>query len=418
MKFLEVAVAAPLDHTLTYLPPPEPSTKLVPGLRLLVPLSGRQITGYLLGTQPASHPSLASDRLRAVVDILDDSPLFPAEMVPFFRWIANYYHYPIGRVITSALPAGLTVKSGRRGVLTDEGRIAITRLYTSHHAAGQPWVAELLEKGFLSLAVIRRLWRTADRQLLHEWQKNGWLEMVQSVSGSRVKARTEMFAVPARFYDSFDAGHDTVADLKPSERKTLAILKELVRGESLSSSCGVPRKELTRIYRGAGRALKGLAAKEIITLAERPVYRDPFGQSTPYIAEPEKLTVEQETALNRLLPCIAQKEFVPFLLHGVTGSGKTEVYLQAAAAAISASRSVLVLVPEIALATQLEAYFLSRFGDQVALLHSGLTGGEFYDQWLRIMRGDAKVVIGARSAVFAPLADPGLIVVDEEHDSS
>jgi primosomal protein N' (replication factor Y) len=419
MKFLEVAVAAPLDHTLTYLPPPAPSIKLVPGLRLLVPLSGRQVTGYLLGTQPPSHPSLAAGRLRAVVDILDDSPLFPAELVPFFRWIANYYHYPIGRVITSALPAGLTVKSGRRGVLTDAGRKAITGLYnTSHHAADQPWVAELLAKGFLSPAMIRRLSCTADRQLLNEWQKNGWLEMVQSVPKSRVKTRAEMFVEPARLYESFATGHDIVADLKPSERKTLEILKELIRGEPSLPPTSIPRKELTRLYPGAGMALRGLAAKEIITLAERPVYRDPFGQNTPFMAEPEKLTVEQETTLNRLLPSIAQKKFAPFLLHGVTGSGKTEVYLQAAAAALRSSRSVLILVPEIALATQLEAYFLSRFGDQVALLHSGLTGGEFYDQWLRIMRGDAKVVIGARSAVFAPLADPGLIVVDEEHDSS
>ncbi len=418
MKFLEVAVAAPLDHTLTYLPPPDHSTRLVPGLRLLVPLGGRQLTGYLLGEQPSSHPSVAAGRLRAVIDVLDEAPLFPAEMVPFFRWIANYYHYPIGKVISSALPAGLNVKSRRRGVLTDAGRLAITRFHQAHRADDRPWVAELLEKGVLSPAALRRLMRTADRQLLHEWHKNGWLEMVQSVSGSRVKTKTEMFVVPGSLYNSYATDHDAAGELKPSEYKTIGILQELI-GDALSlPSRGVSRKELTGLYRGAGRALHGLAAKEIVHIVERPVYRDPFGQSTPYMAEPDTLTDEQKIALNRIQPRIAQKTFTPFLLHGITGSGKTEVYLQAAAAALDVSRSVLILVPEIALATQLEAYFLSRFGDRVALLHSGLTGGEFYDQWLRIMRGEAKVVIGARSAVFAPLSDPGLIVVDEEHDSS
>jgi primosomal protein N' (replication factor Y) len=418
MKFLEVAVAAPLDHTLTYLPPSESSTKPVPGLRLLVPLSGRLVTGYLLGIHPEPHPSLAAGRLRAAVDILDDEPLFPAEMVPLFRWLANYYHYPIGQVIASALPAGLTVKSGRRGVLTEEGRKAISRLSASHEDAAHPWVAELMQKGFLSPAAMRRLFRTADRHLLHEWQKKGWLEMVQSIPKSRVNTRTEVYVVIDPNYNSSIAEHGADVDLKPSERKTLDLLLEMAGEDPALVSSGVPRKELTRRYRGAGRALKGLAAKDIIALAERPVYRDPFGQDTPYMAEPDTLTDEQKTALNRILPRITQKKFTPFLLHGVTGSGKTEVYLQAAAAALNASRSVLILVPEIALATQLEAYFLSRFGDRVALLHSGLTGGEFYDQWRRIMRGDAMIVIGARSAVFAPLADPGLIVVDEEHDSS
>jgi primosomal protein N' (replication factor Y) len=119
-----------------------------------------------------------------------------------------------------------------------------------------------------------------------------------------------------------------------------------------------------------------------------------------------------------LQPAIAAGNFSPFLLHGITGSGKTEIYLQAARQTLATGRGVLVMVPEIALTTQLEAHFISRFGEQVALLHSGLSQGERFDQWQRIVNNEARIVIGARSAIFAPLADPGLIIVDEEHDGA
>jgi len=418
MNYLEVAVAAPINHTLTYLPPPDSTTNLVPGLRLLVPLGGRMVTGYLLAAQPIAGSGIALDRLRTVAAILDETPFFPGELVPFFRWIADYYHYPIGQVVTCALPGGLTVKSGRRAVLTEAGRTPLMRLQQSDTNGGRPWLANLLAKGFLSPSALRRLWGSRDRLLINEWQSKGWLELRQSVPGSRVNTKTEVFVVPIDASFPQAVNPDFSVDLKPSERKTLDILVGLIGDEIPSAGVVVARRELTRLYPGAGRALAGLAAKKIIKLEKRPVYRDPFGQSMPYQAAPEKLTNEQTAALNRLLPCIAKKKYAPFLLHGVTGSGKTEVYLQTAAAAIRAGRSVLVLVPEIALATQLEVYFLSRFGGRVALLHSGLTPGEFYDQWVRIMNQEATVVIGARSAVFAPLHDPGLIVVDEEHDTA
>jgi primosomal protein N' (replication factor Y) len=418
MKYLEVAVAAPIDHSLTYLPLPDSTTNLVPGLRLLVPLGGRLATGYLLATQPLAGAGIARDRLRTIAAILDETPLFPGELVPFFRWIADYYHYPIGQVVACALPGGLTVKSGRRAALTEAGRHEIAELQKADADGDRPWLAHLLATGFLSAAVVRQLWQTNDRRLLNAWQSKGWLEVRQSVPGSRVKTKTELFVVPADSLFLQAGGQDSSADLKPSERKTLDVLAGLLGDARFSACDAVARRELTRIYPGAGRALTGLAVKKIINLVEKPVYRDPFGQRMPYRAAPEKLTAEQTAALNRLLPCIAEKKYVSFLLHGITGSGKTEVYLQAAAATIRDGRSVLVLVPEIALATQLEGYFFSRFGGRVALLHSGLTPGELYDQWQRIMHGEATVVIGARSAVFAPLQNIGLIVVDEEHDTA
>jgi len=185
-----------------------------------------------------------------------------------------------------------------------------------------------------------------------------------------------------------------------------------------SGGKGVALRELRGRYSGAAKALAELEKKGLVVAARERIYRTPFGEQFRYYPRPETLSAEQKYVLDTILPAIEQRRFSPFLLHGVTGCGKTEVYLQAAEKTLAEGRDVLILVPEIALATQLEAHLLSRFGEQVVLLHSGLSGAQKFDQFSLALSGKARIVIGARSAIFAPLKDPGLIVVDEEHDAS
>ena len=400
--YLEVAVAAPLPHTLTYAPPPT-EEELRPGQRLLVPLAGRLVTGYLL----AFTKEKPETGLRAASEILDPEPVFPAGMIPFFRWAARYYHHPIGEVIKTALPGGLTSQSGRQLLLTEKGWQHFTEQEPQAGEA-RPWLAELLRKKQLGPATMRKLWRGRERRLIEQWARQGLVTVEEMIAGESVGQKTDtcIFLSPE--------GKFAEADLKPSERKTLALIANM----QAPPGQGIPRRELARLYSGVRKALQSLAGKGILLLREQPVYRDPFGETPPFFPKPAKLTTEQEEALARLAPAITAKRYSPFLLHGVTGSGKTEVYLRAAELTLAQGRSVLVLVPEIALATQLEGHFLSRFGEKVALLHSGLSKGERFDQWQRTLSGEAQVVIGARSAVFAPLADPGLIIVDEEHDGA
>jgi primosomal protein N' (replication factor Y) len=212
-----------------------------------------------------------------------------------------------------------------------------------------------------------------------------------------------------------------------SHIKTIYFLHLLAGAEAQQP---VPAREMNKIYKGTAKAMPFLLEQGILRRVEQRVFRNPYGEKLSWFPRPEALSQEQEEALAELIPAIGKKEFATFLLHGVTGCGKTEVYLQAAEATLVSGRDVLVLVPEIALATQLEAHFVSRFGERVLLLHSGLSAGERFDQWSLAFRGrpagsgrggqdmaGPQIVIGARSAVFAPLQDPGLIVVDEEHDS-
>ncbi|MBU4262384.1 MAG: primosomal protein N' [Proteobacteria bacterium] len=408
MIHLEVAVAAPVTETLTYGFPAAEASRLQPGMRLLVPLGRRQATGYLLTIRPAADTSF---RIKPVTDVLDSKPLFPAGMIPFFHWIAAYYRYPLGEVIKIALPGGLTQQSERHISLTEAGKEVLADFLAAHGPDAPPWLAELTDRESLSPARVRLIWSSRKwRKLLETWQNEGAVTISEAVSAARTKAKTEICVGLIN-----EAPPLVDMRLKTSEKKAMALLLELLANRLPPV---VPVKELNHTYSGAGKALKSLAAKGLVFFQEQQVIRDPFGEEPTYFPEPPQLSSDQEKVLAELLPAIDRKSFAPFLLFGVTGSGKTEIYLQAARRALAANRSVLVLVPEIALASQLEAHFYSRFGKTVALLHSGLSQGERYDQWHQIMGGEAKIVIGARSAIFAPLNDPGLIIVDEEHDSA
>ncbi|KAB0672279.1 primosomal protein N' [Oryzomonas sagensis] len=180
----------------------------------------------------------------------------------------------------------------------------------------------------------------------------------------------------------------------------------------------IPAAELRRRFGTCSPQLKRLAELGLVTGETREVYRNPFGDDAVKRDTPRVLSRHQQAALDALCAALDRHAFAPFLLHGVTGSGKTEVYLQAIAQALGQDKNALVLVPEISLTPQLVQRFRARFGHGIAILHSGLSDGERYDEWRRIRRGQARIVIGARSAIFAPLAGIGIIIVDEEHEAS
>jgi primosomal protein N' (replication factor Y) (superfamily II helicase) len=211
----------------------------------------------------------------------------------------------------------------------------------------------------------------------------------------------------------------TAAALDPAALPTLGAKQREAVAVLRGSADGVPAPQLAA--RGIPAAtLTRLTRLGLVTIRHERVDRDPFEHAVSALppAAPREATSEQQRALAQLLPLAAAHAFRVALVHGVTGSGKTEVYLRLAEAVRAAGRGVLVLVPEIALTPQVAALFRARFGAAVAIQHSGLSDGERHDQWHRIRRGDVAVVIGTRSAVFAPLRTPGLIIVDEEHDTS
>lgn len=426
--WLKVAIAAPVSEPLSYTFPsgyeihsPEEADTFI-GRRVLVNLSGRKITGYVVGSEPAYAANFA---VKAATSFQDEIPLFHANMVPFFQWVANYYCIPLGMAIKAALPAGLVSKSEKRLELLDEKAfIDVTAGYGE-----KEWLQELRAKHILSGALTQKVMKEpADRTLVKKLEGQNVVKISQYLVADKVKEKTEtcygfgkeLAQVNGPLSSEETPGSDWIRpalakSLKVIEKKTLSQIRHYTAENKTDSIAG---KDLFKIYSGARKAVPLLVEKGLVVKSEQRIFRDPFGGQYIQRAIPENLTAEQQKAYAALTDAMDSNSFTPFLLHGVTASGKTEVYLRSAAHALAQGKDVLVLVPEIALATQLESHFIARFKDQVVLQHSGLTPGQKYDQWFNALCGKAKIVIGARSAVFAPLADIGLIIVDEEHDGA
>ena len=430
MHCYEIAVVAPLPYTLTYGPPVDHEGRPSIGLRVLVPLGSRLVTGYVLGfvDPPENPPGKRKITIKPIVDLLDREPLFPASMVPLYRWIADYYHYPIGEVIRTALPGGITAGSSRVLRLSKKGRQEQSILAGDPKYGNCAWMRELLTTGKLKEAETAKLWRKlALQRRLKKWEEAGLVVIEQVLARERNRQKMEKVISLVPELDAMlkECGCTTAQELSafladrldPSPGKAEQTL--LTRFFDLYLQSGsrlVSRRDLNRVYTNAGRILKRPLCRKIFIEEERRLYRDPFGERPLPMQRPANLTHEQQQALSRLAPAVEAGNFARFLLFGVTGCGKTEVYLQATKKALELKKKVLVLVPEIALSSQLEAHFYSRFGDTLAVLHSGLSAGQRLDEWQRILKGEVRVVIGARSAVFAPLDDIGLIIVDEEHE--
>ena len=395
LHLLDVAIPLPVHQAFTYRVPVEFHDAVDVGKRVLVPFGRRRLTGYVVGVADQAPKTAV---VKNILDVLDDKPLFPAAMVPLFNWVAKYYLYPLGEVIQTALPSGLTVAelclyrlsdAGRRRMTEDKLEDDVTRrMFDIMDGSGTKFATlSKKSKGVLS------------RAKLNAWVAKGWVEQHSVLNRDRTKRKTQRFVRAA--------AADPAARISKQRKIILDALK--IQG-------ALSVQELKTLIPTAPNLVRAMAKDHQVVLEERVVYRDPLG--APIAPdEPPDLTSEQSAAMKIMGPALG-KGFQTFLLSGVTGSGKTEVYLHLGAQALRQQMAVLVLVPEIALISQLERAFRARFGDRIALLHSGLSKGERYDQWRRIAQGEIRIAIGARSAIFAPFDRLGLIIVDEEHDDS
>ncbi|MCF8075474.1 MAG: primosomal protein N' [Desulfotignum sp.] len=394
--FMDVAVTLPMPHSFVYAVPDYLSDTCRPGMRVLVPFGKRRVTGYILKGRKDSGDYTA----KKILDVLDDHPLFPENEIPFFRWVADYYMHPLGETIKTALPTGLDRRDVAHIRTTKQGRTALK------NPALSPAESRILTLADTRQGISRKqLFNTMDspslRSLLKKMQDSGWLSVTAVLKKEAASARLEKFIAPG------EKPPDPDKKLSLKRQQILSIVAEKKEISLTALRSQVPT---------APRLIKLLAQDGRVTIFQRRVCRDPFGDPVEPDTPPE-LTSEQADAVNTVRNHLDQG-FVPYLLAGVTGSGKTEVYLRLAADAVARGKSAIVLVPEIALISQTERRFRARFGEQIAVIHSMLSQGERLDQWHHIATGKVSIVIGARSAIFAPFDNIGIIIVDEEHDGS
>ena len=403
MRPVQVAVPVPGLAALTYSLPegmPDPAV----GARVLVPLGNRTLTGVVVGVAPAA-PRLASPAsdVKPLLDVLDEEPFLPPEIVTLGQWVADYYACGVGEAIATAMPPRAWVESARHARITDRGE---ARLLTERGLRRD--VLELLAGGHVtSVDALAKKSRGAHTALA-TLERDGLIALTRPLKGAADASRLVRFAVLTA------QGHDDLGDGGPRlgrrQQEALALLRGAPAGISLADFAAG----------GIGsESIGGLVRLGLASIEKRRVERDPFGAIHTHLKPSvEELTGEQQEALARLRTLAEARAFGAVLVHGVTGSGKTELYLRLARDVRDNGRGVLLMVPEIALTPAAAAIFRATFGDRVAIQHSALSEGERYDQWRRIRRGDVDVVVGTRSSIFAPLGNVGLIVVDEEHDGS
>ena len=396
---------AALRNTLTYLVPDSMSVQ--PGQRVQVPLATRKATGIVLRSGSALPPGIQA---RPVLRVLDDEPVLGPELLDLGLWIADYYVAPIGEVFRAMLPLRSATRRARTVRLSAKGQQRLQEINEAKEKSAAPesdLLNYLATRGSASVQVLRQKFSETFLQAL----KEKWLT-VEDVERERTQRQVyavrvagpvpekplRLSPVAKRILEALGA-EGTAADhrdLLQTARANLAALKRL-------SASGLIEMELTKAER-----------RSALQTQEAPAPGDEWAQADSSLV----LTSAQSTVLDDLTKQLESGQFQTVLLHGVTGSGKTEVYLRLIARCLKIGRTALALVPEIALTPSVQAQFLARFGAKVALLHSALSENERHEEWWRIRHGEAQVVLGTRSAIFAPLSNLGLVIIDEEHDTS
>ncbi len=391
--YCEAALPVPLDKTFTYAVPPGLRDRLRTGSRVVVPFGKRSLTGVVLETR-AEKPQIA---VRPVKKVLDEVPALSAELIALGRWVAGYYCAPIGEVLKSMLPLQGQTRSKKVVSLTSDGQRALEETMAP---AGVGWeVLSSLRKGSLTLEHLLRKHRGSGEPI-RRLRQHG-LVAVETVAQNRDPTMARGVVL-------------WVEKLDPSAAPATPTVGERWLLDYLSRNPGPHDvRALAVERRDAVPTARRLAKAGAVRLQAKPLQRHSQVQTARF-----ELNESQQAALNAVRKAIRDVRFETFLLHGVTGSGKTEVYLRAIEEALALGRSALFMVPEIALTPALASHFFGRFGDRTAVLHSALTPRQRSDQWSRVRFGHARVVLGTRSAVFAPLSNLGLVIVDEEHDGS
>lgn len=418
--FVEVAIPLNVHQTFTYRVPEGLTGQVRRGCRVVVPFGRQMLTGYVVELEEGSgsggegESGQESGELKEIEELLETEPPVTEEMLALTKWIADYYYSPWGEVIKSGLPAGINIEAETTVVLTEAGRAAWTATGERLAARSTKWmvVGRILDGTETLLKDLAKEYgKPKIAAVVRELERAGYVRVGRRRVEAAVRTRRQQ-AVRLLQVAGEVGGKERL--LSEAQERLLERLRGLAEPPALAELL-----EAAEVSPSVVRTLEKRGYLEVFT---REVRRDPLAHLPEGgLKEPAgmlNLTMEQQSALTEIAATIGQKKYAAFLLHGVTGSGKTEIYIRAMRETLDQGQSALMLVPEISLTPMFARRLRDHFGAEVAILHSSLSEGERLDEWNRLRRGEARICIGARSAVFAPLVNLGLIVVDEEHESS
>ena len=405
--FCQVVFPLPFRKAFTYSIPDELADSVKVGVRVVAPFGKRVLTGFVIAISKTAD---IKEKIKPIRDVLDEKPIFDKTALKFYEWVSEYYLSSLGEALKNSVPYGTEIESKRR-VVSDkdfcEKLLNQERKKTSLRAK---LLLVFSQKEVHSISALQKEVKNKNiYSLLRSFEKIGALTLLDETTVAKVKAKKVKFVSLEK---SIDEIYELLPEIEKKSPKQVVLLLEL-----LSVKEPIALSELLRKTKSAASTINSLEKKGLVKIFDKEierVYTETYKEESKQLV----LTEPQQEIVNRINVTIEKNILETFLLHGVTGSGKTQVYIELAKNVIEKGKSVIILVPEISLTPQITSRFYNYFGDRTAVLHSRMSLGERYDSWRRIVAGKSKVVIGPRSALFAPLQNIGLIVVDEEHDQS
>lgn len=390
-----VDVAAyPIDRPFDYVVPEKFQDLIESGSRVKVPFGNRQVLGFV--TALKSDTDVPAEKQKPIGELLDIEPILTQEMLEMTKWLKRHtLCYEID-ALQVMLPSALRAKYEK-----------IVRIVDHHAELPQSVQALFQQKDQVELKVDEPKELLA---LIKKLVKEDILALETSVKQKTAVKKVRMIHIESDM-ERLNLIYDSISNQAKKQKDVVKWMMDHA-GERIVSADLLKRLSTTNAV------LQAVLEKGAASMQMEEIYRDPYADRTIDVTTKLALTNEQHLALSEIIHSYDEQDARTFLLHGITGSGKTEVYLQAIERSLMDDKEAIVLVPEISLTPQMTNRFKERFGSLVAVLHSGLSTGEKYDEWRKIKRGEVKVVVGARSAIFAPFQNVGIIILDEEHEGT
>lgn len=390
--YAQVVFPLPFRNAFTYSISKDFEDTVQVGARVVVPFGKRVLTGFVVGISEATDV----EGVKPIRDVLDEKPIFDAQSLKFYEWVAEYYLSSVGEALRNSVPYGSDVESKRK-VVSDCG-----------------YCAELLEKEKKKTSIRARLLEEFSKKenhrvstiqkdikkkniyaALRSLEKEGAITILNEIEDAKVRVKKVKYVRLAKTTDEI---YEFIPEIESSSPKQVVILLELLSNKT----GGLQLSELLKKTKTHQASVTSLENKNLVEVFDKEIDRV-YSETYSEIHQDLVLTGRQKEIITEVAEKINDSSFVPYLLYGVTGSGKTQIYIELAKQALQKNKSILILVPEISLTPQILSRFINNLGETVAVIHSRLSIGERYDTWRGIISGKYKVAIGPRSALFAPL---------------
>ncbi len=406
--FAQVVFPLPFRNSFTYSVSSELSELVQIGVRVVVPFGKRTLTGFVISTSESTE---IKEKIKPVRDVLDDEPIFDKFSLRFYEWLSEYYICSLGEALRNSVPYGLDVESKRKIIADLDFCFELYGKEKNKKSIRAKILDILSQKEVIKISQLQKLLKKKSiYSILKSLEKIGAISILTEIEDAKVSVKKLKFVKLSKKIDDI---YEYMPEIESKSPKQVVLLLELLAADNEP----IQMNQLLKKTNTNASSLKSLFKKDLVDIFEQEVERR-------YVETYEEkkvdltLTKLQEEIIRKVSERVGKKHFTTHLLHGITGSGKTQIYIDIVNKALEVGKNAIVLVPEISLTPQITSRFYNELGDHITVMHSRMSLGERYDAWRGIIRGKYRVVIGPRSALFSPLTNIGLIVVDEEHDSS